>query len=201
MKLTARSKSLLLSVLFALALCGITFTVWALADKLTIDFESRKYHSLFFAILSYAFVIVASAVCILLRKFKKVIALRGIVFYLLIGLISFVIYFMLLLADEQTFLTSLTSEIYYLWTLPLHEGALLAISAFHFPVTYVMALFYAFITYVAAKSLHGIKIDREFEKRIKEKHDLEKQAAEESLQEHVQTAKQAEDRVKNQINP
>ena len=194
-----KRKSLVLSILFAVALCGITFAIWGIFGKLEVDFESRKSHSLILAIASYLYIIAVSAICILLRKYKKVIALRGIVFYMLIGLVAFVIYFILLLAGENSFLAVAASEIYYLWTLPLHEGSLFAIGAFHFPVTYVMALFYAFITYVAEKSLHGIKVDKDFEKKIKEKHDLESQAAEEALQHRVQTAKEAEDRVNKSI--
>ena len=176
MKSNEKVKSLLLSVLVALALAGITFAVSALFGRLTPDFENRQESSILSSILSYVFFIVACAVCILLRKFKKAIVLRGIVIYLLIGLLAFVIHFLILLAGEESFLLSGSSLIYYLWTLPLHEGSLLAIRLFHFPVRYIMAFLYAFISFVAIKSLHGIKLDREFEAKIKEKHDLESQS-------------------------
>ena len=181
---------------FAFTLGLIAFTVIAAfaTGSRPFDFDSHKYTSLPMVIFSFIFIAVYCVFCILLRLKKKSSLLKGLLIYQFIGLIAFILHLILLMAEEENGLYDFFTYIFYWWSLPYHQGALLAIEWFHFPVRYILMLVLAALTYITAKCFKGIKIDTSFEKKIQEKHETEAQAEEEKVQHRIQTAKEAEER-------
>lgn len=108
-------------------------------------------------------------------------------------MLAFVIHLLLLMAEEESFLSVGATQVFYLWSLPYHEGCQLIMEYLHFPVRYVLMLFIGMMTYVTAKSLHGITLDCSFEKKIQEKKETEAQAEEEAKRHRIQTAKEVDD--------
>jgi hypothetical protein len=189
-----RNKKQLFPFAFALGITVLTVGLALLTGHSEIDLESHKYTSLPLVVFSFVFIIAYCILCLLLRLHKKSALLKGLLIYQFVGLIAFVFHLILLMAEEESGLYFFFTYIFYWWSLPYHQGALLAIELFHFPVRYILMLMLAMLTYITAKCLKGIQIDRAFEKKIREKHETEAQAEREKAQHRIQTAKEVQER-------
>lgn len=189
-----RNKKQLLPYAVSLGLTAFTVAVALLTGNREIDLESHKYTSLPLVIGSFVFILAYCILCIILRLRKKSALLKGLLIYQFIGFIAFIFHLILLMAEEESGLYFFFTYIFYWWSLPYHQGALLAIELFHFPVRYILMLILAMLTYITAKCLKGIQIDMAFEQKIQEKHDTEAQAEKEKKQHRIQTAKEVQER-------
>ena len=178
--------------LIALGLGLLTVAFCALAGKFRPDLENVPCHSIGLAVVSYLYILLHTALCIFLRVKKQAVLLRGIFYYQLFGLAAFVIHLLLLMAGEETALFTGATYIFCWWTRIFHEGALLLIRLLRFPVRYILMLLLGMVSYITGKSLAGIKIDDDFQKKIQEQKELEAQAALEAQKHRIQSAKELE---------
>lgn len=176
--------------LITLALSLLTIGLCALTGHFHADLESVPCRSMFWAIVSYVYVIVHTVLCIFLRIKKQAVWLRGIFFYQMIGLLAFIFHFLLLMAGEETMLYTASTYFFSWWTQIFHEGALLLIRLLHFPVRYILMLMLGMVTYITGKSLTGIKIDDAFHKKVQEQKEAEARAVLEAQKHRIQSAKE-----------
>lgn len=189
-----RNKKQFLPFVFALGIAILTVVLALLTGNSKIDLESHKYTSLPLAVFSFVFIALYCILCLLLRIYKKSALLKGLLLYQCAGFIAFIFHLILLIAEEESALYFFFTYIFYWWSLPYHQGALLAIGLFHFPVRYLLMILLAMLTYITAKCLKGIQLDKAFEKKIQEKHETEAQAEQEKAQHRIQTAKEVQER-------
>ncbi len=189
-----RNRKKLTPYLITVVLALVTVLLALVTGHREIQLESRKCTSVLLAVISYGCILLYGGICIFLRIKRKALILKGLLLYQFIGLIAFVFHLMLLMAQEESGLYYMFTYIFYWWSLPYHQGALLAIGLFHFPVRYILMLTLAMLTYLTAKCLKGIRTDLAFEQKIEEKRQIQEQIQKEAQKPRIQTAKEAEEK-------
>ena len=170
MKNILKNKNITIPLLIALILSGLTVGLTYLLGFYTYEMDNVPVRSVPMAIISLVYILAYFALCIVFRKKRFGIALKGMLIYQLIGVAASVFHFFYLQANETAGLYSFFIQIFYRWTLIYHEGGLFLVSIFHFPVRYILMLALGMLAYVTAASYAGIKKDIEFENKIKDRH-------------------------------
>lgn len=129
--------------------------------------------SLTFSIL---FTLAHIAICIALRIKKSRSILRGILLYQMLGMICYVVHFILLLfgiAGKLPFFLSF----FRCWTLPYQPLATLLTPLLGVSMQLRMGILYTILVIITGKSFLGIQKDIVFEEKIAERHALEEESA------------------------
>ncbi len=164
-----------------------------LTGNSVVDFEVRKVNSVPLIIFSFIYIFLYFLLCLVLRLKKKKAILSGLMLYQFLGLFSFIVHLLMLMANEVSWLSESATHIFYWWSLPYHEAAVWFMNLLHFHIRYVLMIFTGMMAYVTVKSLMGIKLDIDFEKKLQEKKDSEKQAEIESRKHRITTAEEVDE--------
>ncbi|MBE7056051.1 MAG: hypothetical protein E7388_01235 [Ruminococcaceae bacterium] len=189
----SRHRNLITTILVFVLCTAVNICLAYATDHGTVDMEVRKISSVFSVVLSFGYIVIYFFICLILRLKKQKAILSGLLLYQLLGLISFVIHLILLMAGEESFLSIISTKIFYWWSLPYYEATVWFMNMLHFHIRYVMMIFVGMNCYVTAKCLYGINIDKQFEKKIQEKKESEAKAEEESKKHRITSAKEVEE--------
>ena len=193
LKKLLKYKSLIIMIATFLVCTLLNIIIAIVTGNSSVDMEVRKVSSIPLVIFSFVFIIAYFFLCFFLRIKKYKSILSGLVLYQFLGMFSFVVDLLMLMAGEESWLSESATHIFYWWSLPYHEAAVWFMNLLHFHLRIVLMLFVGMMSYVTVKSLVGIKVDISFEKKVQERKDSEAQAELESKKHRITTASEVEE--------